>query len=154
MNARRSASVEASARLMVVGRDLLNESRCSMTKTSVAVALLFALSSAAACSDQRTTSESVASTKSPIQGGTNDTGHPFAVGICLEASDLSQCENGTSGVCSGALIAPNLIVTARHCVQDTGPDTIDCATSVFGAQRPGNIYVTTKPVFTATSDTD
>ncbi|MEO7114112.1 MAG: hypothetical protein ABI183_26970, partial [Polyangiaceae bacterium] len=81
-----------------------------MTKTSVAVALLFALSSAAACSDQRTDSESIASSKAAIQGGTNDPDHPFAVGICLEVGDKSGCENGTSGICSGALIAPNLVV--------------------------------------------
>ncbi len=124
-----------------------------MTKTSVAVALLFALCSAAACGDQQSGSENVASTKAAIQGGTTDTGHPFAVGLCLEVSDRSGCENGTSGICSGALIAPNLVVTARHCVETTD-EAIDCATSVFGAQRPGNIYVTTADAFAGTTDSD
>jgi len=38
-------------------------------------------------------------------------------------------------VCTGTLIAPNLVVTARSCVADssTGDEAIDCETSTFGA---------------------
>jgi hypothetical protein len=131
-----------------------------MTKTGVAVALLFALTSAVACSDQHAASESIASTKSAIQGGTADTGHPFAVGVCLDTNPLGgapsanpDCTTQDShsgdyyqGICSGALIAPNLVVTARHCVQDTD-ESIDCNTSVFGAARAQAIFVTTDDTF-------
>jgi hypothetical protein len=131
-----------------------------MTKTGVAVALLFALSSAVACGDQHAGSESVASTQSAIQGGTADTGHPFAVGVCLDTNPLGgtpaanpDCTTPVSGgqgyyqgICSGALIAPNLVVTARHCVQDTD-ESIDCNTSVFGAARATAIFVTTDDTF-------
>ncbi|MEO8875427.1 MAG: trypsin-like serine protease [Polyangiaceae bacterium] len=124
-----------------------------MTKTSVTVALLFALSSAVACGDQQGTTEKIAKSGSAIQGGASDSAHPFAVGICLESGSQSQCSqqdgsgNYQVGICSGALIAPNLVVTARHCVQDTGNPQIDCATSHFGAALPGNMYVTTDPTF-------
>jgi len=123
-----------------------------MTKTNVAVALLVALSSAVACGDQKTPSESIAKSGSAIQGGANDSAHPFAVGVCLQSGSSDQCSQQNSdgsyqvGICSGALIAPNLVVTARHCVQETNPQ-IDCATSTFGAQMGGNMYVTTDPTF-------
>jgi hypothetical protein len=124
-----------------------------MTKTNVAVAVLFALTSAVACSDQRTASENVATTTAPIQGGADDgTTHPFAVGLCLQSDSVGQCSQTNPdgsyqvGICSGALIAPNLVVTARHCIQQTDKQ-IDCATSVFGGALSNNIWVTTDPVF-------
>jgi secreted trypsin-like serine protease len=49
-----------------------------------------------------------ATTEEPIQGGRRDTGDP-AVG-------LVWFQGG--GFCSGALIAPNVVLTAGHCVQD------------------------------------
>src|SRR3990172_7411309 len=45
---------------------------------------------------------------------------PFAVGVCATNSGPGNC----SFLCSGALIAPNLVLTARHCVSQT-PQTID-----------------------------
>lgn len=58
-----------------------------------------------------------------IQGGTTDTTDTFAVGIRI----------GNAGSCSGTLITPNLVVTARHCV-DQSPAQIDCTTAAFGSQ--------------------
>ena len=92
--------------------------------------------SAAACSSQTPRPERTSATSSPIQGGSNDTSHNFVVGIY---------NNQYSAVCSGALIAPNLVATARHCVALT-TQQIDCATSTFPSPVPaGQMLVTTNP---------
>ena len=86
--------------------------------------------------------EAVRASQSAIQGGSLDTEHPFAVGVCGTAG------GGVKGVCSlfcsGALIAPNVVVTARHCVTSS-PEMIDCATAAFGAplDAPAGFFVTT-----------
>jgi V8-like Glu-specific endopeptidase len=69
----------------------------------------------------------------PVQGGQVDTTHDFAVGVCV-GNGPGQCQL----LCSGALIAPNLVMTARHCV-DQSPQQIDCtsASTVFGSQYAG-----------------
>src|ERR1019366_1653156 len=74
------------------------------------------------CSSSRDATEA---TSSAIQGGTDDFSHPYAVGVCVGGP--GQCQL----ICSGALIAPNLVMTARHCVDQTA-QAIDCATSTFG----------------------
>lgn len=76
---------------------------------------------------------------SEIQGGELDNAaHPFAVGVCTGR------KGNCFGTCSGALIAPNLVVTARHCVEDS-PERIDCKTAQFGARRANssNLFITT-----------
>src|SRR5204862_251245 len=55
-----------------------------------------------------------------IQGGEIDTTHKFAVGVCAGGAGPGDC----AYICSGALIAPNLVVTARHCFQDA-PDPLN-----------------------------
>jgi MYXO-CTERM domain-containing protein len=70
----------------------------------------------------------VGSTSSAVQGGTIDQTHAFAVGICIGAKGPA-----CSAVCSGALIAPNLVVTARHCVDNISSEQIDCSVAKFGA---------------------
>ncbi|AKU96802.1 hypothetical protein AKJ09_03466 [Labilithrix luteola] len=74
-----------------------------------------------------------------IQGGTLDSAHPFAVGVCIGGSGPGQCQ----GFCSGALIAPNVVVTARHCVNKT-EQTIDCSKNpTFGDLEARTFSVTT-----------
>lgn len=92
-------------------------------------AALVAVVLAAGCS-----SGDVASRQSqPVQGGQVDTTHDYAVGVCV-GNGPGQCQL----LCSGALIAPNLVMTARHCVDNT-PQQIDCTSSstVFGSQYAG-----------------
>lgn len=78
-----------------------------------------------------------------IQGGTADgTAHPFAVGVCIGNKPNAQGQGGCAGFCSGALITPNLVVTARHCVDDTAK-IINCDVNpTFGA-RHGTMWITT-----------
>jgi MYXO-CTERM domain-containing protein len=70
---------------------------------------------ATGCSTAKPLDEPIASTSAPIIGGVADTTDVWAVGIDV----------GGAGICSGTLIAPNLVLTARHCVSKT-PEALDC----------------------------
>jgi secreted trypsin-like serine protease len=103
--------------------------------------LAFALASfALGCSSGRDGKEGAAieSTQQAIQGGTSTgASYPFTVGISL---------NGGQELCSGSLIAPNLVLTARHCVAETAPGNVDCTTAVVGATFATRSFgVTTNP---------
>jgi hypothetical protein len=79
-----------------------------------------------------------------ILDGPEDKGDRFVVGVCHGAP--GNCSEGT---CSGTLILPNLVATARHCV-DESPEQIDClkvtggpSDPKFGARKTGAFFVTT-----------
>lgn len=95
------------------------------------------------------TGETTGSTSAPIQGGTDDTTHTFAVGILVEINP----SQGEVAFCSGALLAPNLVATARHCAANISATQIDCATANFGADfATSSIHVTTDSTITASSN--
>lgn len=70
--------------------------------------------------------------------------------------------NGDYELCSGALIAPNIVLTARHCVANSVSTTVSCddnGRSTNGAHVDGNqpaknvaVFVGTSPKFTTTPD--
>lgn len=96
------------------------------------------LAVAAGCSTGADAPEKVGASQQAIQDGLADTQHSFAVGVCGPGTPGS-----CSGICSGALILPNLVVTARHCV-DVTDDQVICANApIFGARRSSHTYVTT-----------
>lgn len=80
----------------------------------------------------------------PIKGGysdTNDTNVVDIIWYVQGAQDYSEC--------SGSLLAPNMVLTARHCVANilNMSNGIDCSSSKFNAaDKPGNFYVSTAPI--------
>lgn len=104
-----------------------------------ASALVFGALAIVGCSSS-SASEPTGSVTANVQNGTVDTTHRFAVGVCGGASQPGDCR----GICSGALILPNVVATARHCVSQS-PERIDCRTNPsFGADKTG-FYITTNP---------
>lgn len=77
-----------------------------------------------------------------IMGGEIDAENTFVVGL-VTTSGYSV------GTCSGTLIAPNLVLTAQHCVAELYSEGIRCGYTPFGATRSADgIYVTTRRYIT------
>ncbi len=60
-----------------------------------------------------------------IQGGSTDDAHTYAIGLRINETSL----------CSATLIAPNLVLTARHCVAERSGST-ECEKATFGKTIP------------------
>ena len=105
------------------------------------LALLLSVVSLAGCAAETTdaTKEGrVGQLSSAIQGGATDTNaaHNFAVGVA----------NRFGGVCSGTLIAPNLVMTARHCViPPSNDESVTCSNRFPANVAASALYVTTEP---------
>jgi hypothetical protein len=77
--------------------------------------------------------------RQPIIGGELDEATSGVVGLAL---DLGR---RVAGHCSGTLIAPNLVLTARHCVaftEDTDPEgAVECDTATFRNTFPARMLL-------------
>jgi hypothetical protein len=71
-----------------------------------------------------------------IQGGTVDTGDPAVVGILINSAQ------GVA-VCTGSLIAPNLVMTAHHCVSDILSQNLVCDPNTFGGNYANSAFAVT-----------
>jgi hypothetical protein len=81
-----------------------------------------------------------------IIGGTLDEATSGVVGLAL---DLGR--SNVAGHCSGTLIAPNLVLTARHCIAFTDDDKsegiVECGSTSFDDPLPAEmVLVSPKPV--------
>lgn len=98
----------------------------------------FAVLCAVSCGSAHSPEEQTAKTTEAIQDGMSDTTnqYPFVVAVIENSQQV--------GLCSGSLLAPNLVATARHCVTAlSGPNGIDCATSTFGSDLPVSDFLIT-----------
>jgi hypothetical protein len=86
----------------------------------------------------------------PILGGNVDITDTAVFGI------VDLVSGTMADICTGTLIAPNAILTARHCVTDLGNlemnTSVDCASAMLGAVRPvNNFFVTNEPTLPTTA---
>lgn len=112
---------------------------------AMAFALLVTVCACAAVPDDE--SVVVRSVQSSVQGGQPQPALSPAVAICVGASP-STCEFR----CTGTLIAPNLVLSVRHCIQSARRDVV-CATDTFQGTPPppGSFWVTTNSVVSPSS---
>lgn len=76
-----------------------------------------------------------AQTEQAIVGGETDREHTAVLAIATITAE-------EQGLCTGTLIAPNLVLTARHCVVPTESQLVNCEDSTFAAPyAPTSLWV-------------
>lgn len=115
-----------------------------------------------ACGSSKTTASGAsanATASSALENAPVDGTHAFAVGLCVgplsegDAGPAGTCKQGVSQTCTGTLVAPNLVLTARHCVEFPTVDDplalcVNHTANLFEAASlvgAGEVHVTTDP---------
>jgi MYXO-CTERM domain-containing protein len=95
----------------------------------------------AAVPEQAADDGPVGTAEQRIMGGTADAADHAVV-------DVIRISSGSGySACSGSLIAPNVVLTAHHCVADVQNASagVDCTSTSFGApDAPGHLWVSTQ----------
>ncbi|MDF2692979.1 MAG: hypothetical protein K0S65_1362 [Labilithrix sp.] len=113
---------------------------------------LASLLAGSGCSTKAPSGEDTASTSQAIQNGAVDETHKFAVGVCNGTGAVTS--GSCFGICSGALILPNVVATARHCV-DESPQQVDCTKNPsFGGRKGGSFRITTNTTMAGAAGTE
>ena len=107
-----------------------------------------------ACTEATSTASGVV--EQSIAGGDADATNTAVVAVvqCSGACDLDSGAPRASLICSGTLIAPTLVLTARHCVAPVvGDETgVACSRTSFGAPTdPAALVVTTSSTLATTA---
>lgn len=112
--------------------------RLGVTLASAFILGSFGLVGACGIEPEIEPSEEVGQSSGAIRGGYADDKDPAAVAIV----EIQQ-----GGLCSGSLIGPNLVLTARHCVSNTLKEVgggVDCGYTTHGSPfKPDRFAVTT-----------
>lgn len=115
--------------------------RLSLARSTLAAML--AVTASACGPEGDVPNEQVGASELPIKGGNDDTTDTGVVAFV----DLVE-----GSLCSGSLIAPNVILTARHCVSavlGSAGGGVDCSKTYFdGIVKPDAFFVTTAAVVT------
>ena len=117
----------------------LNRSSTPSTPSSISSSLTHSLTHSSLPSSSST--PKLSSQSYEIQGGMVDDSQKNVVGLVIQ-------QGYAGGGCTGSLIAPNLVLTAQHCIAPTSSNGIACGVSSFGdPYAPRNIFVTTDTAF-------
>ena len=104
-----------------------------MRRVGAAIGVLFL----AACGNSQGSAESIGVVRETILKGDADLPPTPVVGIISELAD-----GGSSRIrCTGTLVAPNVVLTARHCVEDVG--IVSCVQEFSGVQEWPTLAVRT-----------
>ena len=108
-----------------------------MTRSSsiVALASLLAFATAGCGSPDGDAEGAIGAARLPIQGGVID---------AEDTAVLSIVDTAVHELCTGTLIAPNAVLTARHCVapiENLVDGTVVCGTATFGAANAPSAFL-------------
>ena len=86
----------------------------------------------------------IAQVRQEIAGGQIDT---------LQTAVVGMFNTSQGGMCSGTLIAPNLVLTAQHCVAQVPTSYVRCGRTEFGrVYAASSFYITTDTTFEISGD--